>query len=719
MTRIAGSSWLTVLAWAVVAAFAASLCRRAIVLTDEGYLLSQVLDMMSGKVLYRDMDAFVSPGIWFFLAGLFELIEPSVLSSRILSFAGYLATLLVSFRIVARLTNRAWGWATVGLLMVFAVWAFPAWTLVFYSPFAVLFALAALERVLVWQSSRKGLALVLCGVFLGLSILCKQNYGAFAVLGTIVALVGFRFEAGETWLEGLRGLISDGLHLCVGGGAILLPTVGYFAYHGALEAIFDSLVLHPLVFMGRQDIPYPSLALLFAKTPLVGVDGLTYGAFSYGQAPDPFYSKYEILSWLTPPGFLARLHILLFWLPLPGLALGAWVGVRPLASRRPIDASLIAVLAMAAFVFLGVFPRADFNHLINVYQPILIATVLLTQRLLERSPAPRSRFAKTNLALAGALVFLLTFTAATWYIHALRAMDSPVGSRRGGVLVTSIDRDLIDFHVEKIREMTKDGDYVLTVPALAMFNFLAERDMPGRFYNLYEHHIAHDAGAGVVEAAEALGVDLVVSDYNNFFSDRVGMRAYAPVLAKYLENYFEPAFDVAGNRYRYLTRRAVPLDVRERIDATADCDIQLGDSVYLQEHLLFESLYQARQSESPRAPVDTLCKVSVPEGGVFAVSIGYRRPAAAARNASITAQVWISEGAEWERLLSTVIPVKSPDGWSSPPAKEFKVDLSEYAGRDVTLRFRSIFRGRVRIRMTYLDPGGYSLIWQGPHIEKR
>lgn len=57
------SHGLALVGCAAVAAFAYSVCRRAIVISDEGYLLSQVVDMLAGKVLYRDMDAFVSPGI--------------------------------------------------------------------------------------------------------------------------------------------------------------------------------------------------------------------------------------------------------------------------------------------------------------------------------------------------------------------------------------------------------------------------------------------------------------------------------------------------------------------------------------------------------------------------------------------------------------------------------------------------------------------------------
>ena len=93
---------------ALLVAFALSLCRRSISLSDEGYLLMQSLDMLDGQVLYRDMDAFVAPGIWFLIAGLFSLVEPSVLASRALALACVLATYGLSFRIVARVATEAW-----------------------------------------------------------------------------------------------------------------------------------------------------------------------------------------------------------------------------------------------------------------------------------------------------------------------------------------------------------------------------------------------------------------------------------------------------------------------------------------------------------------------------------------------------------------------------------------------------------------------------------
>ena len=105
-----------------------SLCRRGIVLSDEGYLLMQALEISRGKVLYRDLDAFVAPGVWFLLAGLFRAVEPSVLAARALALLSWAGSLWAVVAIVRRLSgSRAAAAAGVAYLAA-SVWAFPAWT---------------------------------------------------------------------------------------------------------------------------------------------------------------------------------------------------------------------------------------------------------------------------------------------------------------------------------------------------------------------------------------------------------------------------------------------------------------------------------------------------------------------------------------------------------------------------------------------------------------
>ena len=130
--------------------------------------------------------------------------------------------------------------------------------------------------------------------------------------------------------------------------------------------------------------------------------------------------------------------MLLFWLPVPGLVVGCVLALRPGEARKPLDGGLAAVLAVGACVYLGVFPRADFNHLINVYQPVLIAGMIVVQRLWEGSARPRTVTARACIAFGCTLLGLYVFTAGSWYLHTLGSMQSKLPQRRGGVLVTAI-----------------------------------------------------------------------------------------------------------------------------------------------------------------------------------------------------------------------------------------------------------------------------------------
>ena len=113
--------WAALALGAGVAGFGYLLCLRGIVLTDEGYLLLQSWDMAQGKVLYRDMDAFVAPGVWFLLSTLFRIFEPSVFVSRMAVLACYLATVAVSARIVERLAGPRFALGALAAFLVVAI----------------------------------------------------------------------------------------------------------------------------------------------------------------------------------------------------------------------------------------------------------------------------------------------------------------------------------------------------------------------------------------------------------------------------------------------------------------------------------------------------------------------------------------------------------------------------------------------------------------------
>ncbi len=702
-------------AGALALGFGLSLCRRAIILSDEGYLLLQALDMARGRVLYRDMDAFVAPGVWFLLAALFRLVEPSVLASRLLALACWCASLWAAARIVQRLAGPGAAWAAAAAFLGTSVWAFPAWTWSFYSPWSVLFALLALERVLAWGVDRRGRDLVLLGVALGLAILFKQNYGVFAAAGCAVGIAGLCLESRVSLGTSWRDALAVPGPVALGFGIVVVPTLLYFWRHEALGDAFQALVVHPFGgFLGTHDIPYLGPAEIFTRERMAGLGRLTYGASALTHTalrfdwPVPLVRSVEIL------------HVLLYWIPPLLFAAGAWLMLAPTIRGLPPDGGGLALLAVAGSVYLGVFPRADFNHLVNVYQPVVALGAVVGARVLAGGPASARWPRRAVVAAGGALLAAYAIVAGYWYVDLLRSLDTEVAPPRGGVLVSEAEQQMLGFEVAAIRAGTREGEPVLTLPGFAMLNFLADRPMPGRYYNLYAVHIAHDRGAGVVEGVEAGRVRLAVADYDDFFSERTRLRDYAPVLTEYLRRTFAPAFSVAIDKHLFLRRRATPLPERPTQDALADCDAdhETRRGRTLRHHLLFDILYHFLDDESPGGiqDVSTLCRVAVPDAAELAFRVGYRQPAEVRTGSELTAEIWVHrDGRSDELLYRESLPLEPVHGWISPPAAERRVDLSRFAGEEPMLIFRTRFRGGVR--MNTLDLDGFAMVWQDPRIE--
>ena len=255
--------WVYLGLTALILAFGFPLCVRGINLADEGYMLQQSLDLLQGQVIYRDMDSFVAPGMWFLLAGTFKTFGASVFVSRMLMLVFFLVLGLTGYRIVTPLAGWRYGLATVLCLLLFSVWAFPTWTFAFYSPVAIALILLALERLLAWQRSARKLNLILTGAFLGLAICFKQNYGVFATIGAALGYLVMSVEHHRISPKPPREFVREIGLVAVSMIMAGLPFLIYFLAQGALEDAWLSLVVHPFEFAGRHDIPYAAFSDLW------------------------------------------------------------------------------------------------------------------------------------------------------------------------------------------------------------------------------------------------------------------------------------------------------------------------------------------------------------------------------------------------------------------------------------------------------------------------
>ena len=702
---------LAAVAGAALVSVGALLLPRGVNISDEGFLLLQAVDMLEGKVLYRDIEMFIAPGIWFLVAGLFQIVEPSVLASRIVAAVSYFAVALTIFALVRRSVGREAG-TRYGAVCVFvyaalAVWSFPHWTWAWYSPWSVLFALLALQVLLRWRDDRRAWRIVAVGALVGLTAIFKQNYGFFAGAGCGLGVLLFRIEAGERSFGIVRETALDAARMVAGVLAAIAPLLVYFGIHGALYSIYDRFFLYPLEFTDAANIPYLPLSALFDP-----------GLFADRIQSTNYLAQLALSTPANTPGLPAPaivhvLHAVLYWLPPLLLAAGVALGVRFEGRRAKLDGPLLASTVLSGWIFLGVFPRADYTHLVTVYQPLLVTGALVWHRAAQRLGDRRPLWTWAPISGGLALVGLYTLAAVAWLVYLVRSMTEPLPQPRGGVLVHKINAVGINQLVEVVRHHTDEGEPFFGLPDLAMINFLAERPVPGSQYQTYAHMIARDEGALTTEQLDAAGVRFVIARYDNVLSTEPRLSAYAPLLDDYLARHFEPTWMIQNDQYLLLQRR----DPREPVRATSaltDCRFAGGNTreSSVREHLLFESLFQPLDPNAAEQRAETRCRVKVPEDAELVVQIGYKRPIQRQPGATLTAEITaITLDGKYEiPLLRETLPVETMnvDGVRLPP--EHRVDVSRIGGREVTLAFRTERKGRVRLSPFILET--YGMFWQ-------
>ena len=443
---------------------------RSTNLLDEGSQAAQALRIMHGELIYRDFFTVVTPGSYYTVAWLFQIFGTNLMVMRwavlVLGLGILIATLIAARHVMS------WPFAAAAALMT-SLWG---WFLVapnFYSWEAAFFALIALVCYLRSVDSSRSAWLLWAGIAAGITVLVKQNVGAYTAAGLFLAI----------WLSrvfdprnGIRERFNRSLRLVAGLCLPIVPTLLYLVIAGAGPYLYESWIYYPLTkYPQRFALPFPSVNSVLTAIPLL----------IKGNTPEP--GVYE--SWTSLVIFLPLLLYPFALAAVVALAVRFHCFSRPAAARE--GHMVLAIALVGSLTLLQAWPRADVTHILFSLQPTLILLGYLSfccWRGLMLLPGPRWAVAAAAMVITlwpEAVLLRKGYLRTEWeyqnYNVALKV------DRGRGVLAHGLEAQRIDWVTRYIAEHTAPDDHVFVVPWAAGFYFLTDRSNPTRIdFMLFE-----------------------------------------------------------------------------------------------------------------------------------------------------------------------------------------------------------------------------------------
>ena len=477
---------------------------RGLVMAEEGQILSEAEAILGGRVLYRDIDGFVAPGVWYLGALILRVAGPDLNATRIVMVALFAFTAWAVYGLCREVTSTRIALFAFALLCVQKALAFPLGSFLFYTEFALAFALAGAFALLHAVRSGGLVASACAGLCIALCILFKQNIGAVLLLSSFGYLAAFE----------RRGRVIAPV-LAVPAAAVL-ATLAAFGAAGALPALFDGLVLTPFTgFAPNYTLPYlrglsPSgdFWQAFLYSPPLYVEEFVLGPAAGGRA-------------LVAP-LVRGLSILLYLTPL----LVALLSARNALTGQPDTRVRCLLWVPALATFANAFPRSDFIHVAQALVGFLPIGLYELRPLASSRPARAAGIAVT----AALALFALTLVARMPH-------DQRFEHPRARLWLTGETLRVLSEQLGWIQDIPPQ-ERLAVIPGDALHYFLSARPMPLRSSVVLPHAVLRDGGRALVEALDRENVDWVL--YSEIrLPDIPRLAEYAPALWNALETRFE------------------------------------------------------------------------------------------------------------------------------------------------------------------------------------
>lgn len=465
-----------------------------------GYSIAPAERVLQGEVPYRDFLFNYTPGILWVNAGLMKTFGVTLVATRIGLLVFKLITLIALFLVARRITNRWAGLVPVGLTLgwlghqqIFTVYP---------DQYLVLFSLGGLSCMIAYDKTGRTRWLLLCGLAIGVVFVFKYNVGVLLLGSGALAIV-----ARELMMTSrIRNVATSIGVYFIGFGIVAGVLFGYLAYNQALAAMIDHFLHHVAEYSETRSISLPArvvvpAALASFATISVGLVVLRRAGRYFEIYVCAVIAIGTII--LLAPMKAAVLNesaiLSVAYFP-PVVFLAAVVAAIRQLKKRGRGAiwwrenGVLTITGLfAAGMYLEVFPRADFQHLVRVLPPVFLfffALLIrclpsLTDHLRARVPSPER---VATLIVATPLIFLLLAGVQdTWTpqfesgFHFKDNRELNIDRARG-IFVEEKQAELTEGLVRLIQDNSTEDDCIFSFAQRGSgLYFLAARRNPTRF----------------------------------------------------------------------------------------------------------------------------------------------------------------------------------------------------------------------------------------------
>ncbi len=658
------------LIWGLVAAAAgAAIAPLDPNLLEEGIVVHTAQRMLEGDRLYRDVVSHTGPLPYEFLALLFQIFGAKIAVARaavVLLQAVATATVFATAR---RAGLGALAHATAAAVACAPALLIPLFSIYYYTTIAFYLGLIAVYAGLRARNS-DGWAIA-AGTLVAAIALCKQNTGVqFAIC--FIPAVALCAEPGTR--------LRRGGAVVLGGAAVALATLALFASRGDLEQLFFAQVQMPFAMASESTFrtPYINFWPPGRLDPVIRESWAMY-------LPSLYHMRYGLFVEIGRG--VVVLTQLLYALPFIALAATA---VRGLFGR--IHAAAWIHAAFLAAMTAGLYPRADWGHLVVALPPALVQILLL----FDSSASADARANVARRAIGGVLAGVLAISCAgvSVWLHEVAGPAAfgpqvplkPVSRAYRGPALPRV--------ISYLRNRVHPGEAIFVPRQEPLIYYATGTRNPTPFEGVlpglrdWEEPI-------ILEALESVRF-VVMSDIDQpiytYYSDEL------PAVWDYLERHFRVPIGYPTDDYNWIMVLARGPDRgATAVDLVAERDHA--------EHWVRDE--SGRISGAPTTPQRLAAKllkrplpvalgargggidfeVDIPANAVFQAGVGYRGLVSVDHQyihpPGTTLEVSIRSDDDFETLASVRIDDRLRAGRSWTP---LEADLSAFAGRRVTLR---------------------------------